>query len=279
MWDVSLSQCGSWECKSSWMWDWVGVWVATTVSKECSALTFTVKRFRTACLLKMKALWSFSVSGTSNPCHSIIFQKMWIPIATLVCMITERPCHRTGTSEPSYHRGRVQTQGNPRGFILNKFIMGQVFLWDSVVFIPPILLAFPSSEAGVTGHRTKELKSHCYIQIKLCRNCPYSAESGDSLADKKKKKPTSSGSNSVLINKTYFPTTHLQFDFPDSLFNSCLQKMILFEWMIVHTAGLFVPVPSGWQNRWVQSTFWLDVMTEKSKLRLKPFRMLHYIDS
>lgn len=80
----------------------------------------------------------------------------------------------------------VQTQGSPHGFLLNKFILGQVFLWDPVGFISPILHAFPSSEAGATGHRTKELKSHCYIHIKLCRNSIYSAESGDSLPDKKK---------------------------------------------------------------------------------------------
>jgi len=45
---------------------------------------------------------------------------------------------------------------------------------------------FPSPEAGATGHRTKELKSHYYIQIKLHRNSIYSAESGDSLPEKKK---------------------------------------------------------------------------------------------
>jgi hypothetical protein len=186
MWDVSLSQCGSWEYKSYWMWDWVGVWVVTIFSKKCSALTFTVKRSRTACLLKMKALWSFNMSGTSNPCHSIIFQKTWIPIAASVCMIIWlQGGHATGQAHQSLLTTEVcvQTQGSPHGFILNKFIMGQVFLWDSVVFIPPILHAFPSSEAGATGHGTKELKSHCYIQIKLCRNSIYSAESGDSLPD------------------------------------------------------------------------------------------------
>ena len=55
--------------------------------------------------------------------YSIIFQKMWIPIAKTVCtegekwhrfydcMITGRPCHRTGTSEPSYHRGLFLNSG------------------------------------------------------------------------------------------------------------------------------------------------------------------------
>lgn len=179
------------------VWDWVGVWVFTNVSKECSALIFTVKRSRTACLLKMKALWSFSMSGTSNPWHSIIFQKMWIPIATRVCTESEKwhryyYCMITGghaigqahqnllTTEVS-----VQTQGSPCGFMLDKFILGQVFLWDPLGFISPILHAFSSSEAGATGHRTKELKSHCYIQTKLCRNSIYSAESGDTLPDKK----------------------------------------------------------------------------------------------
>lgn len=79
----------------------------------------------------------------------------------------------------------VQMQGSPHGFLLNKFIFGQVFLWNSVVFIPPIFHTFPSPEAGATCHRTKELKSHCYIQIKLYRNSNCSAESGDSLPDKK----------------------------------------------------------------------------------------------
>lgn len=152
MWDVSLSQCGSWECKSSWMWGWVGVWVVTNISNECSALTFTVQRSRTACLLKMKALWSFIMSGTSNPWHSIILQKMWIPIATTVCKEGEKwhtdltilwlqGGHAIGQAHqsPLTTEVCVQTQGGRHGFILNKFILGQVFLWDSVVFIPPML--------------------------------------------------------------------------------------------------------------------------------------------
>lgn len=112
------------------------------------------QRSRTACLLNMKALWSFNMSGTSTPWHSVIFQKMWIPIATTVCeegekwhrsydsMITGRPCHRAGTSEPSYHRCLCSNAGSPCGFLLNKFILGQVFLWDSFVFIPPIIHTF-----------------------------------------------------------------------------------------------------------------------------------------
>jgi hypothetical protein len=82
------------------------------------------------------------------------------------------------------------------------------------------------------------------------------------------KKPTTSGSNLVLINKTYFLMTHVQFSFPDSLFNSCIQKMIfLYEWsfMLQVFLCLFLlggridgfRALSGWM--WWQRKIWVKI--------------------
>jgi hypothetical protein len=41
--------------------------VLTKTAEECSAFIFTVKRSGTACFLKIKALSSFKMSGTTHP--------------------------------------------------------------------------------------------------------------------------------------------------------------------------------------------------------------------
>jgi len=178
--------------------------------------------------------------------------------------------HAIGQAHQNLHTTEVcvQTQGSPHGFILNKFILGHVFLWDPVVFIPPMLRAFPSSEAGATGHRTKELKSHCYIQIKLCRNSIYSAESGDSLPDKKKKKPPVLGLIQSLSTKriSLWHTYSLIFQIA-SLTVAFRKWFCLYEWSFMLQVFLCLYLLggridgfralSGWM--WWQRKIWVKI--------------------
>lgn len=63
----------------SGMWCYVVVWDAADISKDHGVFIFRAKGIFLDCLLlKMKALWSIPMKGTTHTTHSITSHKVWI---------------------------------------------------------------------------------------------------------------------------------------------------------------------------------------------------------